>query len=102
MDVHLAVIKDAVEAAKDYLLEARYHKNMLRFLCCEMEKVADLLPQLPKDASQEFLVVLKDEMEKGSLLISRHGRRFDLRGFYKVCRQANPGYREKGTGGAGG
>eukprot|EP00803_Ostreobium_quekettii_P004889 evm.model.scf_3510.1 EVM.evm.TU.scf_3510.1 scf_3510:1508-4096(+) len=84
MDALLAAITAAAEQAKDGLPAARYHSNMLRFLCHEMEKVERLLPRLPREAPQDVLVVLKDEMERGSCLISRHARRFDLRGFSKL------------------
>ncbi|CAD7704574.1 unnamed protein product [Ostreobium quekettii] len=80
----LTAIKAAVEKAKDGLPVARYHSNMLRFLCHEMEKVEHLLPQLHRETPQNVLQILKDEMERGARLISRHGRRFDLRNFSKV------------------
>ncbi|CAD7704576.1 unnamed protein product [Ostreobium quekettii] len=80
----LTAIKTTVEKAKDGLPVARYHSNMLRFLCHEMEKVEHLLLHLQREAPQNVLKILKDEMERGSRLISRHGRRFDLRDFSKV------------------
>ncbi|CAD7701023.1 unnamed protein product, partial [Ostreobium quekettii] len=84
MDKPSVAITAAVKKAKDGLPEARYHCNMLRFLCHQMEMVECLVPWLPRDAPQEIVVMLEVEMERGSSLIRRHGRQFDLRGFSKV------------------
>ncbi|CAD7696416.1 unnamed protein product [Ostreobium quekettii] len=96
MECLVHAVNRAVGTAVDRLPEARYNLAMLKFLCQEMDKVKDLLPQLSKRPAKEddcdLLAVLKQDVEKGVALVKCHARAFNLRTYYKVdkvCRQVD-------------
>ena len=70
--------------ATDNLPGARYNKRMLNFLCQQMTQAAIAFQNVPEDAPQNVVGILKEAMKDGSTLVKSHAKKFNIRTFYKV------------------
>ena len=72
--------------ATNSLPGARYNKRMLKFLCDQMTQAAIAFQNVPKDAPQDVVDILREAMKAGSDLVKSHAQKFNIRTFYKVDR----------------
>ena len=77
-------IQAIIEEAKDLLPNVRYNTEILTFLCREKQKVTNIPEDILRDATQEEIQVLKDQVENTLFLVKRHACPFKVQEFCKV------------------